>query len=120
MKPPLRPAVFLCLLAACRPAPFEGQVYDIERQQPVAGVLVRSTTAATRTDGTGHFSLPKDGQTRQLVFAKPGYTPDTVDTNSLRAGEFLTERFGGKDTLFLFRAGSRFRDSIFQLNRPRP
>lgn len=95
-------------------------MYGIERQQPVVGALGRSTTGKTYTDSAGRFSLPQAGQTLPLVFAKPGYTTDTVQTISLQSGEFLTERFEGEDTVNLFRIESYFRDSIYQLNMPRP
>ena len=106
-------------MVSCRPTTFEDYVYDFQANKPLAGVLVRSTTGKTYTNSAGYFSLPRDGQTLELVLTKAGYLNDTVGTMTFQAGEMMADQRLGTDTIYMFRVGSTFRDSIADLNSPR-
>jgi len=112
--------VSICfVLGACNSKTYNGYVYDQKSKLPIENVEVNDflSNKSTKTDNKGYFNLKHEGKiSGQLLFKKPGYVSDTLETIRIQSGEKQIEQFKG-DTIFMYDVNNSFRDSIKRLNQ---
>ena len=111
--------IVFAALTGCSRNAYYGYVYDFESKQPIENVEINDymNSKMTVTNSEGYFFLKHDNKiSGKLIFKKPGYDIDTLETIRISNGEKMQEKFKG-DTVYLFDQNSTFRDSIVKINK---